>query len=311
MRTFEDHEAVRAEVPLLIGIMAPSGGGKTFSALRLATGIQSVSGGSIFMIDTESRRGLAYSDKFKFRHIDFKAPFSPMDYLAAIEHCVKQRAKIIIIDSASHEHEGPGGVLEMHDAELQRLGGDMKKTFMAWQKPKSERRRLLNTLLQMPVHFIFCFRAKEKLKPVQGGQPKEMGFMPIAGEEFVFEMTANCLLLPNSGGVASWISDFVGEKMMMKLPDQFRSILSDKKPLDEEMGKRMALWARGENISAPVPASDLPAAWNEWTNEERGANRALQGVKVLQAWWSKTLTAEERETLKDFLPGWKETATKV
>mgnify|MGYP003345991438 CR=1 FL=1 len=40
-------------MPLLIGIMSPSGGGKTFSALRLATGMRRVYGGDIYGIDPQ------------------------------------------------------------------------------------------------------------------------------------------------------------------------------------------------------------------------------------------------------------------
>jgi ABC-type sulfate/molybdate transport systems ATPase subunit len=46
VRKFEFVPAVRASVPLLVGLYGPSGGGKTFSALRLATGIQEVTGGA-------------------------------------------------------------------------------------------------------------------------------------------------------------------------------------------------------------------------------------------------------------------------
>jgi len=58
MRTFEDKVATRAQVPLLIGLVGASGSGKTMSALRLATGIQRVSGGEIYYLDTEARRSL-------------------------------------------------------------------------------------------------------------------------------------------------------------------------------------------------------------------------------------------------------------
>src|SRR5215471_11003043 len=115
-RTFDAQPGKRERTPILTGIMGPSGSGKTVSALRLATGIQRVTGGDIFVIDTEARRALHYADRFRFRHVTFEAPFGPLDYLAAIEHCVQRGAKIIITDSASHEHEGPGGVLEQHDA---------------------------------------------------------------------------------------------------------------------------------------------------------------------------------------------------
>ena len=272
-RSFEDKPAVREHVPLMIGLMGPSGGGKTFSALRLATGIQKVTGGEIFVIDTEARRALHYASRFKFRHVAFGAPFGPLDYLAAIEHCVRKGAKVVIVDSMSHEHEGPGGVLEMHEAEVQRLsGGDAEKAdrikMLAWSKPKAARRRMINSILQQPCNFIFCFRAKEKLKIERGKQPEPRGFMPIAGEEFVYEMTLNALLLPNAGGVPTWQSKELGEKQMIKLPEQFRSLLlTSRDPLSEAVGKELATWAAGDESALP-PGADpeeyvIPATWSK------------------------------------------------
>jgi energy-coupling factor transporter ATP-binding protein EcfA2 len=307
-RTFEDRPAVRESVPVLIGLFGPSGGGKTYSALRLATGIQTVTGGEIYCIDTEARRALhyAYDEKtgkgFKFRHLAFTAPFGPLDYLAAIEHCVMKGAKIVIVDSMSHEHEGPGGVLEMHESEMERIGKGDKGNFLAWQKPKSERRRLLNTILQLPANFIFCFRAKEKMKIISGQQPKELGFMPIAGDEFVFEMTANILLAPHADGVPCWNSEYAGEKMMMKLPVQFRELLSTGAPLDEAMGKTLAEWARGGVPSPVVEVGDLQ------TLIDVGTAKAKEGLLMLESWW-KELTPKQRVALKDQLPKWKGTAT--
>src|SRR5215471_21060867 len=107
-RVFVAKPAVRESVPLLIGLMGPSGSGKTFSALRLATGIQKVTGGDIYGIDTEARRMLHYADRFKFKHIQFDAPFGSLDYLACIQQCVRDGAKVIIVDSMSHEHESVG-----------------------------------------------------------------------------------------------------------------------------------------------------------------------------------------------------------
>lgn len=244
-RVFEDKPAVRERVPVLVGLVGPSGSGKTYSALRLATGIQSVSGGEIFYIDTEAKRALHYSDVFKFRHLAFTAPFAPADYLAAIEHCVKKGAKTVVIDSMSHEHDGKGGVLEMHEAEMTRLGGSDKMNFLAWQRPKAERRRLLNSILQLDLNVIFCFRAKEKLKMMPGKQPQPLGWMPIAGEEFIYEMTVNMLLLPNSGGVPQWHPDEMGEKAIIKLPSQFKAIFEKQCPLSEEIGAKLAEWAAG------------------------------------------------------------------
>lgn len=261
-RSFEHKPATRERVPLLVGLMGPSGGGKTFSALRLATGIQRVSnGGPIFVIDTEARRALHYADRFDFQHVPFSPPFSPLDYLAAVEHCVKNGAGTVIIDSTSHEHEGPGGVLEMHDKLTDELAAKWKTSrdnanMAAWKEPKMQRRRLINTMLQFPCNFILCFRAKEKVKVAskkqrQAGEDAvtQLGFMPIAGEEFVFEMTVNCLLLPGAGGVPTWLSDELGEKMMIKLPEQFRDIFSKSQPLSEDIGAELAKWAAGGAVN--------------------------------------------------------------
>lgn len=258
-RTFDVKQATRERVPLLIGLMGPSGSGKTFSALRLATGIQAAVGGDVYFIDTEARRALHYADSFKFKHVQFDKPFGSLDYLAALQQCTKAGAGVIVVDSMSHEHESPGGMLDFQERELDRLAGDdyakrERVKMLSWQKPKAARRQLINGLLQLNANFIFCFRAKQTVKPIKKDGKTEivpMGFMPIAGEEFLFEQTVNCLLLPNSGGVPSWQSENIGERQMMKLPAQFRALFAEGRPLDEAMGRSLAEWARG---TASLPA---------------------------------------------------------
>lgn len=255
VRTFTDDAGVRGQTPMLFGLIGPSGSGKTFSALRLATGMQHVFGGDIFVVDTERDRAKHYADMFKFRHVPFGAPFSPDDYIAAIDHCEKRGAKTVIIDSMSHEHSGLGGVLEWHDAEVQRLMvawrvNEDKANIPAWGKPKAARRKLINRLTQSSMNFILCFRAKDKIK-IGTGKVVQLGWMPDAGEEFVFELTAKALLLPGAGGIPTWKSDQVGEQMMIKLPEQFRRIFSGAagKPLDEGIGQELALWSSGQDLT--------------------------------------------------------------
>lgn len=261
-RTFEDHPAVRERVPVLLGIVGASGSGKTFSALRLATGMQRITGGDIFFIDTEGRRALDYADLFTFRHVPFGAPFGPLDYLKAIEHCVKRGATIGIVDSLSHEHEGPGGVLEQQEANLERLAGDDdakrdRMNFAAWKKPKMDRARLLNTIGQLDINLICCFRAKDKIKfPPKGVEDRsmiELGWMPIAGKEIVYEFKLQALLYPTSDGVPEWNPTQPGEKMIVKIPGQFRELLKEPKQLDENIGEQVARWAMG-NMEAPSVA---------------------------------------------------------
>lgn len=292
---FEIRPAVREQVPVMVGLMGASGSGKTFSALRIATGIQRVTGGEICVIDTESRRSLHYADDFRFMHMQFDAPFGPLRYLEAIKAAYAAGARTIVVDSMSHEHEGPGGVLEMHDKEVQRLGGQGRHNFPAWAKPKAERRQMINGILQVNCNFVFCFRAKEKTKPGQDATGEkaliEQGYMPIAGEEFVFEMTMNCLLLPGAAGVPQWQSGYPGERAMMKLPRQFERVMADGRQLDEDIGQQLAEWARG------VPPISADEEDRLQKLEARGREAAEVGEESRKAWWA-SLPREDQETLK-------------
>ena len=304
-RTFKDNAAVREQTPILVGLVGASGSGKTFSALRLASGIQKVTGGDIFLIDTEGRRALHYADQFKFRHVPFAAPFSPLDYLAAVEYCVHRGAKTIVIDSMSHEHDGAGGVLEEHEFEAERLAGlwktsVFKTTIPAWAVPKAKRRKLLNAMLQMEANFIFCFRAKEKIKIVTGKDPVQLGWMPIAGEEFVYEMTLNCLLYPGSQGVPTWKPDEAGEKMMIKLPGQFREMFAKPLPLSEETGEKLARWATGSKPTNGHAVDPWLLVQTEFAKVGVADNRLLAALGLVSP---SQVDAGHLKTLREGLKG--------
>lgn len=279
-RQFAADDAKREHVPLLIGLTGPSGGGKTFSALRLATGIQEVTGGDIYFIDTESRRALHYADRFKFKHVPFAAPFGSLDYLAALQFCVKKGAKVVIVDSMSHEHEGPGGMVDLHDQIVDRMAGDdfakrERVKMLAWSEPKQNRRQLINGILQLNANFIFCFRAKNTAKPVKGKNGKteveQLGYMPIAGEEFVFEQTLNCLLLPGAGGHPTWHSNEAGERTMIKLPEQFKWLADRNAPLDEKVGAGLARWAAGKEKTKREENEDRATPPRQFEAQDAGA----------------------------------------
>jgi hypothetical protein len=311
-RTFEDKPATRAAVPLMIGLTGASGSGKTYSALRLATGIQRVVGGDIFFVDTESRRSLHYADVFSFRHVEFTAPFSPLDYLAAIEHCVQRGAKTIVVDSMSHEHEGPGGVLEWHDRSTTELAARWKCSrekaqMTAWSEPKAARRRLINTVLQLGCNAVFCFRAKEKIKPPPKGEREvqDLGWMPIAGEEFVYEMTVNCLLYPGSRGTPTWNPERKGERAMTKLPSYLQAILSPNgspPQLSEDIGEAMAKWAAGDDIFGKTLAAITGASTMADLEREAPVLKRIKEEKSVPPQQYKQLTSawkRQQESLQD------------
>lgn len=257
-RNFQPRTATRGAIPLLVSLYGPSSGGKTYSGLRLLTGAQRVLGGKIGVIDTESRRATHYAKKFAFEHLDFGEPFGPADYWEAIEAMQAAGCKCILVDSMSHEHEGVGGVLEMHDAEVQRMVGrgmtEGAAQFPAWAMPKGQRRRLLQRILQLgDIAIVFCFRSKKKVRlpskeERQAGfkEPIPLGWMPITGEEFIYEMTAAMSLPPGARGVPDWSPRPPETEAITKRPEAFESILTDGRQLSEEVGEAMARWAAGK-----------------------------------------------------------------
>ena len=292
--SYKFRPAVRENAPVLLGIAGPSGSGKTFSALRLATGL--AGGGKIVMIDTEARRGLHYADQFNYLYAELEAPFSPSRYMEAIKDAEKDGAAVIIIDSQSHCHEGPGGVLEMHDAELTRMAGeDWKKReackFAAWIKPKAEHNKFVNSILQVKAHVIFCFRAKEKLKMVKNQQgkmePVQQGWQPICTDRLEYEMTALMVLPPSSQGIPD-----MGEKAT-KLQEQHKKIFAPGRQISEEMGQEIAAWAGGgkKTGATPPPVEKATTASPETTDaaDEAFAEAevfAMQGGDAFKAWWN-------------------------
>ena len=278
--------AKRESTPLLVGLVAPSGGGKTKSALRLAAGIQKVRGGKMVGIDTEARRMLHYADEFNFSYLEFKAPFSSRRYLEALKAAAeKADGGVVIVDSMSHEHEGEGGYLEYHETELTRLAGDDWKkrermTFSAWIKPAQERRRLINSILQMNTAFIFCFRAKEKLKLVRGQDPIELGWQAIAGDEFAFEMTVRCLLQPGSNGVPDW-SESAFRNGVPKRGEAHRTLIPDGQQLSEEIGERLAMWAKGGLTGEAL--------------QQEAIASASKGTEAYQSYWQGISKAQKLE----------------
>lgn len=256
-RVFEAKPAVLEQVPLLIGLEGPPGGGKTFSALRLAKGMQRVRSGPIVVIDTERGRAAKYAKEFEFLHVAFDPPFKPTDFLQAIRDQLKLNPAAIIVDSLSDEHEGEGGVIDWHDQEVERFRGN---EHAAWGKPKADRKRLIGGMLQITVPLILTFRAREKTVQQRNERGKNevvnIGFQPIAPPEIVHALDLVCLLPNRANGVPQWKSDKSGESFMTKLPNYLAPFIRDGVALNEDMGEAFAKWAAGDG--APPPARKAP-----------------------------------------------------
>lgn len=246
---FEVVDAVRTNSRILAAISGPTGSGKTYSALRVATGF----GGTIVVIDTERGRALDYADTFAFKYIDFDEPHTPQRYIEALDDAEAFNPAAVILDSGSHEWAGVGGATEMHDEIVDRLAGnDYKKreavSWGAWNKPKQEDRRFISRLTRMRCHVIVCLRAEEKTEmiddPDKPGKKKvvpkrllsgHVGWIPVTGKALPYEFTLSLVVTPDKPGVPHAI----------KLPEPLKPFVPLDKPLDENVGKRLAEWARG------------------------------------------------------------------
>lgn len=306
--TFTVRKATPEGHPILIGITAPSGAGKTLSMIRLGRGIQEVVGGDFTVIDTENRRAKRYADPVKypgapFNHIEFEPPFTSDRYAEAVEAAASAGARTIGIDSMSHEHDGQGGYLEFAQSETERLAKLYKKSedtmkMSGFIKPAAARRRLINAIIQTRCNFIFNFRAKEKIKPVTGGQPIQLGWQAIAGEEFVFEMICRILLLPGSKGVPDWSSDAF-KYGAAKLDEVDRPYFPEGAQLSEQIGRRLAQEYTG--IGKPPPATETKIDVDDL--KARAWKAAYQGSAEIAAFWKSLKPIEQRalEEIKDDL----------
>lgn len=289
--TFTFKPAKRESVGLLIGLVGSSGSGKTFSAMRLASGL---AGGKTWcLIDTESGRGKHYASQFAFDHGDLEAPFSPDAYADAIAAADSAGYPVIVVDSTSHVWAGDGGVLDMQEAEFQRMGGRDSAKMASWIKPKMAHKKMVSKLLQIRAHLILCFRSEPKIDIIrEDGKtkivPKQSptgldGWIPICDKNLPYELTLSLLLHADRPGVPRPI----------KLQEQHRAAVPLDKPVTEETGRALAAWAAGDTAGKPPEAAPdaVRAALLASLHDS-----AVAGPDALREAW-KGLTAADRKLI--------------
>lgn len=270
---YEFRPAVRSDTKPLIGLYGQSGSGKTYSALLLARGMVGANG-RIGMIDTESGRGSLYADVLPggYEVMTLGDPFTPKRYIEALTAAEDAGFDVVIIDSASHEWEGIGGVLDMAGDIEQRTG---KPGLHCWKEPKLEHGRFVLKLLQAKVPVILCLRAKFKSRQVKNERGKneivkDDHTSPQQADDFIFEMTAH----------AEVLLDHTINLTKCSHPD-LRACFPAQGPLKIEHGEKIAAWSRGAAKPAEVTAAEEAAsqgteAFTRWWNSPQGkASRAI------------------------------------
>src|ERR1700679_2405064 len=109
--TVQFKPATREALKLKLAISGIEGSGKTMGSLLVAYGVVGKNG-KIAVIDTEQGKSKCYSDHKITKHIKYdvhqiEAPYTSKKYLEAIDGAVKAGYDFLIIDSISHEWDGP------------------------------------------------------------------------------------------------------------------------------------------------------------------------------------------------------------
>lgn len=326
----------REGVGVLFGVAGPTGAGKSFTAARLARGLAALPGedltdpatlaeidARVAVLDTESRRFLHYmcapgempsayhparGARFRFKHADLHAPFTPEAYEALIDAADLRGYKVIIIDSWSHCWDGEDGLTDIHSAALDALveqgreramksnGGNLpswwrddqqrdKLSITAWNKPKQRNKRLVNRMLQARAHIVICMRAEDKLRIETEKEIRQKR----NGDDY--EVTKTKVTAPKDLPPAQrWVPicekrlpyEFTvgvvltpenpGKPYAMKpIQQQLRPFFDLEQPIDEQTGVRLAVWASGAKpASGPLKLEQSRPATDGHSSPDHG-----------------------------------------
>lgn len=184
-------KAVKHQARLRMGILGPANGGKTYSALAIASGL-CATGKQVALIDTEHGSASLYADDFDFDVEGLSPPFHPQNYIDKIKEAEKDGTyDVAIIDSLSHGWMAEGGVLDIVDAAAKRSKSG--NSYMAWREGTSYQNALVEAMLQSPLHIIATIRTKMEYVQEKDGNGKtvirKVGLQPVQREGMEYEFT--------------------------------------------------------------------------------------------------------------------------
>ena len=177
---------------------------------------------------------------------------------------------MLIIDNFMHEHLE---ILQWHDEINHKMArGDPARIettkMLAWIEPKTQHKRMRERLYQLNLPVILVCGAERKIAMVKQTEgkdkgktiPVDQGYVPICGADIPWAMTISLMLedVARPG---------VPRPIKALLP-ALKPIIRLDRPLDEETGRRIAAWARGEK--EPVPGERTGSEVREETTATSG-----------------------------------------
>lgn len=197
-------KATRDLARLRVGMCAPAGAGKTYSALDLAFGLIRLMkpDGRVAVIDSERGSAAKYQGligsaglPFDFDIATLGPDYSPRRYIEALREAARAGFFVVIIDGISQAWAGTGGLLEQKDlASAKQKSGN---SWTAWRDITPEHNKFVDAMLATPYHLIATMRAKtEWVQDVveKDGRkitvPRKIGMAPVQrdGLEYEFDV---------------------------------------------------------------------------------------------------------------------------
>jgi hypothetical protein len=256
-------KATRKAVKLKLNLSAPSGAGKTMSALLMAKGIVG-DWSKIAVVDTENGSASLYSHLGDFNTIELQPPFTPEKYMEAIDLCYNSGIELVIIDSSTHEWTT---LLE----ENQKLA-DAKfrgNTWSAWSVSTPRHDRFVNKVLHTPIHIITCTRSKTETIMTEDKKVKKVGMKDQQRDGWEYELT---------------VSLDIDRDTHLAVPSKDRTgLFEGNSPflINEETGNRIAEWCN-DGISEKIVAigemeivqtiDDLKTVWSKYKSLQTDAD---------------------------------------
>ena len=256
-------KATKEKAKLRNAIFGPSGSGKTYTSLAVATGLVSLSGGDIALIDTERGSASKYADRFEFDVLDL--PKTDIDtYVQAIEAAQAADYEVLIIDSLTHAWQELLG--EVDKLAQTKYRGN---TWSAWSEGTPKQRQLIDAILNFDGHIIGTMRTKTEwvVETSSNGKmkPTRIGLAPMQGKGIEYEFDLLMELTPDH--VASVLKDRTG-KYQDKIID---------KP-GEKLGAELAEWL-SEGVAPKPKPSGQPATKRE-TDDPNQEPEPSNGGKI-------------------------------